>query len=160
MNNKYAVRYPVGFKNRSSVLYALKKNSNKQLDYVSARKQIYIPVYCTLVKKEKLFKKLQNKLNNGKNLLIIEVDGPHSESLDYYKKEYNVDDNFIKNDTMLVNKVNINIMLNDTKHPFGHGYCLALVLLNKDVKWNDYNSNNECSDESSDETDNSNIIDM
>ena len=27
-------------------------------------------------------------------------------------------------------------MLNDPKHPFGHGYCLAMVLLNKEVEWN------------------------
>jgi hypothetical protein len=38
--------------------------------------------------------------------------------------------NFIENDTILVTKPNMEIMLNDPEHPFGHGYCLALALLN------------------------------
>lgn len=69
-------------------------------------------------------------LKDGKNLLIVEVDGPHGESLDYYKKKYKVDDNFIEDDTILATKENLKIMLNDTKHAFGHGYCLAVALLN------------------------------
>lgn len=36
---------------------------------------------------------------------------------------------------MLITKENISIMLNDTKHPFGHGYCLAMALLDKDIEW-------------------------
>lgn len=74
-------------------------------------------------------KKLKKWLQEGKNLLIIEVDGPHQESLDYYKEKYNVDDDFIVNSTMLATKENLEIMLNDTKHPFGHMYCLAACLL-------------------------------
>ena len=79
---------------------------------------------------------LKNRLINGENLLIIEVDGPHQESLDYYKEKYEVGDDFIQKNTMLANDENINIMLNDTKHPFGHGYCLAMTLLDKDIEWN------------------------
>jgi hypothetical protein len=52
--------------------------------------------------------------------------------MDYYKNMYKVEDNFIENDTMLVNDRNIDIMLNDDKHAFGHGYCLAMALLNMD----------------------------
>ena len=37
--------------------------------------------------------------------------------------------NFIKYKTMLATKENLDIMLNDTKYPFGHGYCLAAALL-------------------------------
>ena len=29
-----------------------------------------------------------------------------------------------------ITKKNIDIMLNDTRHAFGHGYCLAMALLN------------------------------
>jgi hypothetical protein len=43
----------------------------------------------------------------GENLLIIEVDGPHQEDLQYYKDKYGVSDNFIENGTMLVTKDNI-----------------------------------------------------
>ena len=68
-------------------------------------------------------------LREGKNLLIVDVDGPHQESLDYYKETYQVKDDFIENGTILVTKKNVNIMLKDTKYSFGHGYCLAMALM-------------------------------
>ena len=132
MQNEYAVRYPVGFSNRHNCLYAygggLVPDTSVKMDYIESRKQIYLPEYCNLVRNEPRFKKLLKMLENGKNLLIVEVDGPHQESLEYYKEKYNVDDSFIVNDTVLVTKENINILLNDPKHPFGHGYCLGVAL--------------------------------
>lgn len=132
-NNKYAVRYPVGFNNKSDCVYALL--DNKKLGYIDARKAIYVPEYCKLVKNELKFKLLKNKLRKGQNLLIIEVDGPHYESLYHYIAKYGVGKDFIVNNTMLVNENNIKIMLNDDKHNFGHGYCLAMALLDKDKEW-------------------------
>jgi hypothetical protein len=137
MHCKHPVRYPVGFNYRSMCKFALQENddgtiNNTKLNYIEARKAIYLPVYCNLVRMEALFHELQARLNSGENLLIIEVDGPHQESMDYYKNMYKVEDNFIENDTMLVNDRNIDIMLNDDKHAFGHGYCLAMALLNMD----------------------------
>lgn len=139
MNNQYPVRYPVGYDYRSNCKFALAENpdgtiSPNKLDYVSARKAIYLPVYCSLVRGEKLFEHLQKRLNKGENLLIIEVDGPHQESLEYYKEKYGVDDTFIENSTVLINNVSIPIMLNDDKHAFGHGYCLAMALLGMDLQ--------------------------
>ena len=127
MYNKYPVRYPVGFSYRNKCLYSLYKK--QKLDYISSRKKIYLPTYCRLVKKEPQFIELAKRLENGENLLIIEVDGPHQESLSYYQQKYGVGDNFIKNNTIKINKQNIDILLNDPKHPFGHGYCLAIALL-------------------------------
>lgn len=72
---------------------------------------------------------LKNMLNQGINLLIIDVDGPHQESIPYYIKNYNVNEDFIEKDSVQVNKENMKILLNDGKHPFGHGYCLAMALL-------------------------------
>ena len=135
--NKHAVRYPVGMKHRSNCIGAIKDIDNDEteirlLNYVDSRKQIYLPVYCELVEKQPLFKKLKEKLNKGINLLIIEVDGPHEEDLDYYKEKYNCGDDFIVNHTMLATEQNLKIMLNDTKRAFGHGYCLASALLDLD----------------------------
>lgn len=138
MLNPYAIRYPVGYNHRHKCLYALAEKSNgtidpnEKLDYIQSRKEIYVQEYCRLVKKEPKFQELQNRLKKGENLLIIEVDGPHEESLDYYKSKYGVNNHFIETDTMLVNKKNIEIMLNDSKHAFGHGYCLAMALLDMD----------------------------
>jgi hypothetical protein len=56
------------------------------------------------------------------------------ESLDYYIDKYNVNDDFIVSDgtpgTVSCNAENMNILLNDNLHPFGHGYCLGMSLLN------------------------------
>lgn len=127
--NKFAVRYPVGYGNMSKCLFALVEEDGKKLDYIQARKKIYFPLYSKLVKKQQQFKELKERLNKGENLLILEVDGPRQESLDYYKEKYGVDDDFIDKGTILVTKKNMKIMLNDPKHPFGHGYCLAITLL-------------------------------
>ncbi len=131
LNAKYAIRYPVGYNHRHKCIGHIFNNSGQWelLNYIDARKKIYSPLYIGLVKEEPLFKQLKQRLINGENLLIIEVDGPHQESLSYYKDKYGVTDTFIEQDTMLATPSNINIMLNDSKHPFGHGYCLAMALL-------------------------------
>lgn len=132
----YPVRYPVGFHHRHKCVCALKevKEENNtityiELDYIESRKQIYLPEYVKCARKVGLYNKLKEMLESGMNLLIIEIDGPHQESLEYYKEKYGVVDDFIVNDTILVTKENMEIMLNDPKHPFGHGYCLAMALL-------------------------------
>ena len=81
------------------------------------------------MKQHPTFVKLSNWLKAGQNLLIIEIDGPHEESLSYYKDTYNVGDDFIQYNTMLATKDNLDIMLNDSLHSYGHGYCLASCLL-------------------------------
>lgn len=127
-----AVRYPVGKKHTSSCLgYLYYENNNvKLLNYVDARKEVYFKVYVDLVKREPKYKELQERLANGENLLIVEVDGPRAESMEYYKNTYGVPDNWIIDNTILVNDNNMKILVNDTKHAFGHGYCLAMSLLN------------------------------
>lgn len=127
--NPYPVRYPVGYQHRHKCICSLKTPYSKQLNYIEARKEIYLPLYLEAVVKEPLFKELKHMLAEGINILIIEVDGPHQESLDYYIKKYGVDDDFINLNSMAATKENLDIMLNDPKHPFGHGYCLAMALL-------------------------------
>lgn len=136
MNSRYPIRYPVTFdkKIRASCLYSLAEDSEgkiipEPLDYIEGRKKIYLPVYTRLVKQRRKFKDLQSRLFQGENLLIIEVDGPHQEDLKYYQDTYGVESNFIEGNTMLATKDNLQVMLEDTKHPFGHGYCLAGALL-------------------------------
>lgn len=130
MNAKYPIRYPVGMKHRHECICSYKDdNFSKPLNYIQSRKRIYVPLYMELVKPKKQFEHLKNLLKSGINLLIIEVDGPHEESMEYYKKKYHVDDTWISNDTINIDEKNMKIMLNDTKHPFGHGYCLGMALL-------------------------------
>ena len=131
---KYPIRYPVGYHHRHKCLYAIPEDengflTNDKYDYITSRKEIYLKEYYKLVKRVPQYTQLKQRLANGENLLIIEVDGPHQESLPYYKEKYEVVDDFIINNTMLATDSNLQIMLNDPKHPFGHGYCLAVSLL-------------------------------
>jgi hypothetical protein len=131
-----AIRYPVGFKARHNCLCALAdEDLDTPLDYIDSRKRIYVPTYIEMAKKTELFSELSRRLYEDKeNLLIIEVDGPHQESLSYYQETYpdvGISDDFIQDHTMLATHQNLEIMLNDPKHPFGHGYCLAMALLNQ-----------------------------
>lgn len=131
ISNPYPVRYPVGFNHRHKVLFSFIKDPNEKLGYIEARKKIYVPIYSYLVSKHPMFHKLQERLREGENLLIMEVDGPKQELLPYYMEKYGVDSDFIVNDTMAVTARNIDIMLNDPSKPYGHGYCLAMALLGK-----------------------------
>lgn len=137
MNAKEAIRYPVGFNARHQCLFSFAEKDGKivkePLKYVEARKKIYAPTYIRLVKEKPQFKELQARLQKGENLLIVEVDGPHEESLDYYKSKYGVENDFIVGSTILCTEKNLSIMLNDEKHPYGHGYCLASALLELEV---------------------------
>lgn len=129
--------YPIGVNNRHDCLYSLDDEKGElnptPLDYITARKQIYYPRYRDSVQQHPVFKKLQQRLNRGEHLLIIEVDGPHEDDLAYYMKRYGVDNDFITNNTMVATPENLTIMLHDPTHPFGHGYCLAACLLNIDL---------------------------
>jgi len=133
MSAKDAIRYPVGFYHRHNCQYALTELGGEKLDYVQSRKAIYVPLYIDLVKKEEKFKKLKKMYEDGENLLIIEVDGPHQESIQYYMDKYGVKRDFFINSTVEVNEESMKILLNDDKHAFGHGYCLAMALLDINV---------------------------
>lgn len=134
LKNPYAVRYPAGRKNAKGTLYSLL--DGKRLSYIEARKQIYLPEYTALVKEQPEFDELKKMLAEGKNLLIVEVDGPVQESLPYYKEKYGVSDDWIEDNSIEATEDNMEILLNDELHPFGHGCCIALKLQGFDPsKW-------------------------
>ena len=130
-----AIRYPVGFHHRQNCLAVIL--DGKPLNYIDSRKKLYLPAYLEAVthrttlspKQHPTFLKLKRRLNEGEKLLITEIDGPHQESLYYYQEKYGIDETFIERNSMEASKYNLEIMLNDNKHPFGHGYCLAWALL-------------------------------
>lgn len=128
-NNPHAVRYPCGYKHRSNVLTSIDDNGNFY-DYIRARFYIYCKIYYDAAIVCPKFHELKQLLNNGVNLLIIEVDGPKQQDLDYYINKYGVPFDFITNNTIDINQQNMDIMLNDPKNSFGHGYVLACMLLN------------------------------
>ena len=144
MAAKDAIRYPVGFHGRHTCVGAVlsdvpvgqHEEEHKFLNYVESRRQIYLVLYAKLLSNHPMFLKLQQRSRAGENLLIVEVDGPHQESMDYYMEQYKVSSDFIVDSSVDINKDSIRILLNDTRHPFGHGYCLAMAILNKTHEWN------------------------
>lgn len=131
LHNKYPVKYPDGLK----CLYYLEDvDKCEKLDLINARKRIYIPNYCKFVKKQPKFKRLRKMLDKGEDILIVDNDGPHQESLPYYMGKYGVKKSFIDKNTVLINEKNAKLLLNDPKHDFSHGFCLAIALLGIDKK--------------------------
>lgn len=133
-NFQYPIRYPNGNHSKEAIGCIISDEiceNPKMLDYISARKQLYFPLYIDLVKKQPLYNKLIRKLNNNENLLIAEVDVAWQDDLKYYIEKYGIEDkNFINDYTMIANKEYIKIMLNDVKNPCGHGIALAMSLIN------------------------------
>ena len=120
-----------------------KKKARRELpllSYIDSRRQIYLPVYARLLQGHPLFCSLQAQHRRGVNLLIVEVDGPHRESLDYYRAKYpaQVAAGFTITDNECVEATEtaMTLLLNDPKHPFGHGYCLAMAVMGKARAWN------------------------
>lgn len=131
--NPYPVRYPVGYHHRHTCLCSFRELPEGSidptpLDYVTARKLIYVPEYIRLVRSHPLFVSLQQRFRHGENLLILDVDGPHEESLPYYRHKYGVPADFIVRGSVLASPENLTLLLHDTKHPYGHGYALCEAL--------------------------------
>ncbi len=142
---KVSTRYSNGRANRGQVLHAYKEvepvlsndtleqirskiDFSRPLDYRTSRYEIYLPLYAKMVQQYPEYDELQRRYLSGENLLILEVDGPFQSDLAYYQQRYGVKSDFITNHSMLATPENLKIMLDDTRHNFGHGYCLAMTL--------------------------------
>jgi hypothetical protein len=104
------------------VLYAIFDGNNKKMDYITSRKEVYVPEYYKLIKKKDRLKYWKNMLKNGYNLVIYDFDGPRNldgtvTCLELSKQ-------------LLIEKIN------DTKFPFGHGYVVAATIAK--IKPNEY----------------------
>jgi hypothetical protein len=110
-NCKKPIRFPNGYQRTKDVAFSLiidKNGCETRLDYINARKLIYVKEYCRLIRKLDELSELKNYLVEGKALVICEIDVPNNEQITLTKLE------------SLVNNKNIK---------FGHGLCLAWELL-------------------------------
>ena len=75
--DKMSIRFPVGKKNVGKCRYSWWKVAGEfqPLDYIPARKAIYIPLYAKAVVKTEAFRRLAELRDSGKNLLLIDFDG-------------------------------------------------------------------------------------
>ena len=78
------------------------------MDWVTSRIQVYSPYYAELVSQTEAYKKLQEKIKNGKNLQLLDPDG----------FDYGILDKHI-----------LTKALHSTERPFGHSMVIACLLL-------------------------------
>lgn len=123
MNHQRAVRYPNGYKGRHACVCAI-TDDGRRLDYVEARKAIYCDFYVRYAQQHPSFLALKQRLDDGENLLIVEVDGPD------YELKFEPYNRISKASPGLVmDEETTKMLLNDTRKPFGHGYVIAALLL-------------------------------
>lgn len=123
---KNPVRYPNKIHRRKNTQFALlidKDGNETRLDYLATRKQIYVREYIRLVKQLPEYNMLLNKLKNGQNIMICEIDVPAKNKKGQYGQD--CDDYNICHLTL----DKLEILLNDPCEAFGHGLCLAYSLL-------------------------------
>ena len=121
-NQPKANRYP----SKESVFCSLlidKKNNIKKLDYISSRKKIYIKEYIRLITKLPQYQILLNKVRNKENIIILDMDVPSTNKKGYFGSLCN------KNGVFIASKEKLELLINDPSSPFGHGLCIALILL-------------------------------
>ena len=109
--NKNAIRHPERPDDKSSdCLYSRWKVGGefKKLDYIPARKAIYIPVYAKAVVKTEAYRRLVELRDSGKNLLLIDFDGYNIHHPKY---------NFTYRDAIHCDLLKM-----------GHGFVLAMLL--------------------------------
>ena len=128
LRQKNTICYPVGYANRHKSIGSV--YNKKIIPYIDARKRIYLPLYIDMVQKQQHFIDLKNM---EKNIFIVDMGGPKYKSIDHYKQKYNTDLGITANNTIDVTYDNMKILLNDDKHSFGHGYCIAMAFL--DIDW-------------------------
>jgi hypothetical protein len=113
-------RYPRGRGRR--VLHAVFPGHPEPLDYVSARKKVYVPEYHARATGTERFKELAAEAvargPDGEPIVVYDFDGPRGADREPLCREVTVD--------LLRAKIA------DTTHPFGHGYVVAAALLGID----------------------------
>lgn len=103
---------------------------NERLDIVSARKKIYIPHLQKLYRQNSVYSKLLKMVASGQNVIILEYDGF---PMELYPDGLDVDYDMLVKLQDVVKCSDSDIFCNapdQNKYvPYGHGYVLALTLL-------------------------------
>ena len=116
-------RYPKS-KNKK-VLYAKFDDHYEKMDYITSRKKVYVPSYYNYIKYEERIEYLKNRLKEGDNIVIYDLDGPKDKNNDVQCLELT--------NELLIDKIN------DIRHPFGHGYIVGATVAG--IKPSNYTNN-------------------
>jgi len=122
------VRYPTGYSNKCAVFGSvIGSPSNYEIvGYVEARKRIYWQKYRECAVKCDAFADLKKRYLDGENLQIVEVDGPT------YADKYPY--NLVKDSSIEITDSILKALINCPDQNFGHGYCIAGMILGLDLE--------------------------
>lgn len=101
-NKSWAERYPIG-KGRKALFSLL---DGKRLNYIEARKKIYVPLYSGAVLKTKEYQILVEEYKEKKDIVILDFDAYDHRKLGMTYKD----------------------VINDKSKKMGHGFVLAAML--------------------------------
>ena len=112
-------RYPKG-KGKAILCARFEGYEDKgDMDYVTARKTVYVKEYYDLIKDRERTLYWKKLLEEGQSITIYDFDGPRTDDKGVTCLELNED--------LLRDKIN------DLKFPFGHGYVVACALTGIDL---------------------------
>jgi hypothetical protein len=106
-------RYP-GSKGKTVLGAKRGHDETTLLDYVESRKKVYVPEYSNLIEGREMLQFYKDQIDQGRDVTIFDFDGPRTPEGDVLCLELTED--------LLKEKIN------DTRHPFGHGYVVASMI--------------------------------
>jgi hypothetical protein len=91
--------------------YGIKHNGSSKLNYITARKLVYVREYYRLIKYRQQLLFLRQQIKSGKSVVVYDFDGPRDS-----------DNNPV---CLEITREMLKQKINDPIHPFGHGYIVA-----------------------------------
>lgn len=88
---------------------------------------VYFAEYVRLARRDPYFRRLQQRLRNGENLQINEVDGPPLTAPELKPFE------LVHDGSIEITQYVVQHWLRQPQWSFGHGVCLAIALLEADA---------------------------
>ena len=89
------------------------------IDYVTARKEVYVKEYSELVKEREMLLHWKKAFEEGKSITIYDFDGPRTEEGSVTCLELTLD--------LMREKIEY------MNHPFGHGYVVGALIGGIDI---------------------------
>lgn len=131
MSMSISISQPVGYEHAKNYVGFVQEDG--QIISEIKMREIVLNEYLKVIYKNSLFKNLK-KIIQEKDITILDSEGPHSSSIDYYVEKYSLPSTFIQQETIDATPELLRILILDTLHPLASSYLLAYALLSDEEK--------------------------